>query len=74
MNNLKRAHGIAWTVGALTGAVAISRLVRATRAIDFAGKSILIFGGSRGLGLVIARQLVEEGAFVTLAARDQQGK
>jgi NAD(P)-dependent dehydrogenase (short-subunit alcohol dehydrogenase family) len=72
MNNLKRAHGIAWTVGALTGAVAISRLVRATRAIDFAGKSILIFGGSRGLGLVIARQLVEEGAFVTLAARDQQ--
>jgi len=72
MNSTTRAQGIAWTIGALAGAAAISRLLRSTRAIDFVGKSVLIFGGSRGLGLVIARELAEAGAFVTLAARDQQ--
>jgi NAD(P)-dependent dehydrogenase (short-subunit alcohol dehydrogenase family) len=68
--NNKRA--IAWTVGALSGAFALSRFLRSLRAIDFAGKSVVIFGGSRGLGLVIARELVAEGARVTLAARDQE--
>src|SRR5829696_2846488 len=37
----------------------------------FAGKSVLITGGSRGLGLVIARQLASEGARLTLIARDE---
>jgi NAD(P)-dependent dehydrogenase (short-subunit alcohol dehydrogenase family) len=46
--------------------------VRTRRAIDFRDKSVLIFGGSRGLGFVIARQLLDEGARVTLAARDQE--
>jgi NAD(P)-dependent dehydrogenase (short-subunit alcohol dehydrogenase family) len=31
---------------------------------------VVITGGSRGLGLVLARQLVDEGAHVTLLARD----
>jgi NAD(P)-dependent dehydrogenase (short-subunit alcohol dehydrogenase family) len=72
LNTVTRAQGIAWTVGAIAGAFAIGRLLRSTRAIDFAGTSVLIFGGSRGLGLVMARELVDEGALVTLAARDQQ--
>lgn len=38
--------------------------------ISFAGKVVLITGGSRGLGLVIARQLCAEGARVILLARD----
>ena len=37
---------------------------------DLEGKSVIITGGSRGLGLVMARQLVDAGARVTLLARD----
>jgi NAD(P)-dependent dehydrogenase (short-subunit alcohol dehydrogenase family) len=39
---------------------------------DFSGKVALVTGGSRGLGLVLARQLVRDGAHVTLIARDSQ--
>ena len=35
------------------------------------GKSIIITGGSRGLGLALARDLVKEKAKVTIIARDQ---
>lgn len=69
--NTASKRAVALTIGAISGAMALSRLLRARRAIDFDGKSVLIFGGSRGLGLVIARELVDEGALVTLAARDQ---
>jgi NAD(P)-dependent dehydrogenase (short-subunit alcohol dehydrogenase family) len=37
----------------------------------FGGKSVVITGGSRGLGLVLARQLAAEGARLTLIARDE---
>src|SRR4026208_2501844 len=37
---------------------------------DFGGKSVVITGGSRGLGLVMARELADEGARITLIARD----
>lgn len=36
------------------------------------GKSVLITGGSRGLGLVLARQLVEQGANVAICARNEE--
>jgi NAD(P)-dependent dehydrogenase (short-subunit alcohol dehydrogenase family) len=55
---------------ALGGAV-VARAVRASRRIEFGGRSVVITGGSRGLGLVIARQLAAEGARLTIAARDQ---
>ena len=38
---------------------------------DFAGKSVVITGGSRGLGLIMARQLADEGARLTLVARSE---
>jgi NAD(P)-dependent dehydrogenase (short-subunit alcohol dehydrogenase family) len=50
----------------------IARALRSRHAIDFAGRSVVIFGGSRGLGLVIARELAAEGARLTLAARDEE--
>ena len=39
--------------------------------LNFSGKSVVITGGSRGLGLVLARQLAAEGARITLIARDE---
>jgi NAD(P)-dependent dehydrogenase (short-subunit alcohol dehydrogenase family) len=39
--------------------------------MSFNGRIVVITGGSRGLGLIMARQLAEEGAHVTIAARDE---
>jgi len=54
---------------ALAGCL-ISRATR--RTCSFAGKVVLITGGSRGLGLVLARQFCAEGARVALLARDPE--
>jgi NAD(P)-dependent dehydrogenase (short-subunit alcohol dehydrogenase family) len=53
----------------ISAAVALGRL-RKREAIDFKGRSVIITGGSRGLGLILARQLAAEGARLTLLARD----
>jgi NAD(P)-dependent dehydrogenase (short-subunit alcohol dehydrogenase family) len=37
---------------------------------DFRGKTALVTGGSRGLGLILARKLVDEGAKVAVCAPD----
>ena len=61
-------------VGLAAGAAAAfagGRLVRRGRAIDFSGRVVVLTGGSRGLGLVIARRLAAEGARLCLLARDQ---
>src|SRR6185295_7348149 len=58
--------------GALTvGAALIARGRRASRAMDFDGCSAVVTGGSRGLGLLVARELGRQGARITVAARDQ---
>jgi NAD(P)-dependent dehydrogenase (short-subunit alcohol dehydrogenase family) len=69
MDNRQR---FAW--GAAAGALAAfaaSRAVRSRRAIDLAGRVVVITGGSRGLGLVLARQFAAEGARLCLLARDE---
>jgi len=37
---------------------------------DFRGKHVVITGGSRGLGLVLARELSRGGARLTICSRD----
>ena len=49
-----------------------ARIVRERRAIDFGGRVVVITGGSRGLGLVMARQLAAQGARLVLLARDDR--
>lgn len=53
------------------GAIAGRQLVRGSRHVDFNGRVVVITGGSRGLGLVIARRLGAEGARLCLLARNE---
>jgi NAD(P)-dependent dehydrogenase (short-subunit alcohol dehydrogenase family) len=57
-------------VAAGAGALAAARAARRRRTIDFRDKVVLITGGSRGLGLLMARELACDGAKVSIVARD----
>jgi short-subunit dehydrogenase len=61
-----------WAMAALGGAAAwlAWRGYRSFYGYDFRDKTVLITGGSRGLGLVLAREFVAEGARVAICARD----
>ena len=61
------AWGIALGLGATLWAA--RGLLRAARRVDFSGRHVLITGGSRGLGLVLARHFARAGARLTLLAR-----
>jgi NAD(P)-dependent dehydrogenase (short-subunit alcohol dehydrogenase family) len=54
------------------GALLAARTWQRRGAYDFNGKSVLITGGSRGLGLIMARELALEGAKLTLIARNEE--
>jgi short-subunit dehydrogenase len=64
------ASGLA-VAGGLVGAALIARaLLRGSRKYNVRDKSVLITGGSRGLGLVLAREFAGRGARVAVCARD----
>src|SRR5687767_1683075 len=52
--------------GAILAAAAFLRRPR----YDLQGRVVLVTGGSRGLGLILARQAVDQGARVAVCARD----
>lgn len=47
-------------------------LLARSRWFEYAGKSVLVTGGSRGLGLVLARELLDAGARVAICARTEE--
>jgi NAD(P)-dependent dehydrogenase (short-subunit alcohol dehydrogenase family) len=57
---------VGWAAGAYWG---YRWLEARRRRYDFDGKTVLITGGSRGLGLVMARQLADEGARIAICSR-----
>jgi NAD(P)-dependent dehydrogenase (short-subunit alcohol dehydrogenase family) len=60
------------TAAALAAAAVVgARALRRSRSLDFAGRVVLITGGSRGLGLELARRFAAEGAKLALLARDR---
>ncbi|QDT07244.1 Putative ketoacyl reductase [Rubripirellula lacrimiformis] len=71
MNNLSK---LMLTVGGSYAALQLARtVVRRGRNFDWRYKRVVITGGSRGLGLVIARQLADQGARLAICARDEGG-
>ncbi|HEX5832902.1 MAG TPA: SDR family NAD(P)-dependent oxidoreductase [Pyrinomonadaceae bacterium] len=53
------------------GAYALTSLLGRNSDYDFQDKVVLITGGSRGLGLVMAREFASEGARLVICARDE---
>ena len=69
---MNRTQQTALAIGAMAlGGAMVARGLRASRRVEFRGRSVVITGGSRGLGLVMARLLAAAGARLTIAARDQ---
>lgn len=50
----------------------INRLLKLRHKIEFNEKVVLITGGSRGLGFILARKLASEGAKVVICARNKE--
>lgn len=61
---------IGWTLAGVGAWAVTSVLLAQKRKFDFRDKTVLITGGSRGLGLELARQLAGEGANIAICARD----
>lgn len=55
-----------------TGAFVLKSTLSRFFEYDLRNKTVLITGGSRGLGLVMAREFAREGARLVLCARDEQ--
>jgi NAD(P)-dependent dehydrogenase (short-subunit alcohol dehydrogenase family) len=71
---MNERHKSSFVFGAaLVGAAFATRaLVRRSRFYDLSGKTVLITGGSRGLGLILARRFLDEGARVAICAREHE--
>lgn len=67
------ATGLAVTGAAVGAMLATRALLRRARRIDPVGRRILVTGGSRGLGLLIADELARRGARVAICGRDPDG-
>src|SRR5687767_13231799 len=69
--NSKNTTNILGLTAVAAGACVAGSLLRRTFGYDFKDKVVLITGGSRGLGLVMAREFANEGARLAICARDE---
>jgi len=61
-----------WLAAATGSALGAYALVRRLRETNLRGQVVLVTGGSRGLGFLLAREFALEGARVALCARDPE--
>jgi short-subunit dehydrogenase len=66
----RRSDKMQLALGVAAGALWASHLLRGDHSYAFRGKTVLITGGSRGLGLALARDLVRRGARLAICGRD----
>jgi NAD(P)-dependent dehydrogenase (short-subunit alcohol dehydrogenase family) len=67
----KNSSNILGLLAFAAGACVVKSLVRRNFAYDFKDKVVLITGGSRGLGLVLAREFAREDSRLAICARDE---
>jgi NAD(P)-dependent dehydrogenase (short-subunit alcohol dehydrogenase family) len=64
------SRSIELLAGGVLGGWALMKLLREPESFSFQGKTVLVTGGSRGLGLVLARDVAAAGARVAICGRD----
>ncbi|HEV7395260.1 MAG TPA: SDR family oxidoreductase [Pyrinomonadaceae bacterium] len=67
-----KVHSLLKIATVAAGVGLATRSLLRSHSYDFANKVVLITGGSRGLGLVLAREFVPERARIAICARDEQ--
>src|SRR5262249_61025010 len=67
----KGGNVLLWAAAGAGAFFAAREISRRLTAYDLRGRSVLITGGSRGLGLVMAREFLRQGARVAVCARDE---
>lgn len=67
----KKNQSLLWTAAGIGAVFAFRALTRLRQSYSFQNKVVVITGGSRGLGLVLARQLAAEGAQLAICARTE---
>jgi len=68
----KQREALVLAAAGAAGLLAARALFRRLNEYELRGKTALITGGSRGLGLVLAREFAAEGANVAVCARDRR--
>ena len=66
-----RTKAVLWGLAGIGAWVTLTSSLAKKRQYDFRNKTVVVTGGSRGLGLEIARLLAKEGANLALCARDE---
>jgi NAD(P)-dependent dehydrogenase (short-subunit alcohol dehydrogenase family) len=68
----KQTKRILKMAGLTAGGFILRSVIRGICTFDLTGKVVAITGGSRGLGLVLAREFAKQGARLVICARDKQ--
>lgn len=72
LTSRRSKNTLALAAAGVGAAVLVHSALRQRNRFDLRGKTVLITGGSRGLGLVLAREFQQEGAHIAICARDAE--
>jgi len=68
----KQQRAVLWGAAAAAAGIVAANLLRGRKRFELREKTVFITGGSRGLGLLLAREFAARGARVAISARDPE--